>query len=317
VRRPYALPFFAALAGAAALGFCRVRRRDPADARLFALLLLGSGFAFVVFAGGDWMRGGRFFAPLVPLALVAGAGALRELAPRRRVAGAVLTLAFAANLAGNLALALGESSGRPLWHFLERDPALLAHGAREFHWSERANRVRTRDLLFLEPMIRVVDTLLARSDRITILSRQAGMVMYYVAKRHFGRIRFVDAYGLTSPEATRLAGALGVARRSSGTQIAPAALIEALEREGGAAARPDVVFDIYPTAGELAERGFETVYEQDGAAPGVALGFGAGRFEVSYGLFEFAAVDARWAELFPARPERLYWSAGRAPGARP
>lgn len=310
VLRPYALTFFAASIGAVALGLRAARRREPGDARLFALLMLGANAAFVLFAGGDWMRGGRFFAVFVPLALVVGVGALREFGPGPRGLAALLILAFCANGAGMLALALGEASGRPLWRFLERDPLLREHGGSAFHWSERANRVRTRDVLFVGAMNRVVDELLERTEPVTIMSRQAGMVMYYVGKEHFGRIRFIDVYGLTTPDAIELGEKLEIGRRSTGTQLTPARMIEALERERGASSRPDVVFDIYPTAPALAALGFETVYEQTGQAPGIPLRIGPwGPFEIGYSVYEFVAVATRWAALFPDRPERLRWSA--------
>lgn len=314
--RPYALTFFASLLGAAVLLARRARERGPVDASTLVLLLLGANTAFVLFAGGDWMRGGRFFAHFAPLALVAGAGAIHETAPGRRAVALVLTLALLANGAGVLALALGESSGRPLWSFLARDAALRAQAGESFHWSERANRVRTRDLLFVDAMNRVVDQLLERTEPVTIMSRQAGMVMFYVAKEHFGRIRFIDAYGLTSPEANALSARLALDRRSTGTQISPPRLIEALEQDGGAAARPDVVFDIYPTGPELSALGYETVYSQSGSARGTPLRLGPlGPFELGYSVFEFVAVDGRWAELFPERPKQLQWNASG--GTRP
>lgn len=317
VLRPYAWTFFAALVAAAARGLRALRRAGRADAELFVLLLLGANAAFVLFAGGDWMRGGRFFAAFAPLALVAGAGALHELRPSRRFSLAVLALAFCANASGLLTLALGEATGRPLWSFVEKSPALRQHGVGTFHWSERANRVRTRDLLFVGALGRVVDRLLERSERVTLMSRQAGMVMFYLAQRHYGQVRFIDLYGLTTREATELGEALGAGHHSSGVRVSPSRLIEALERERGPSWRPDVVFDIYPTGPELAELGFEIVYEQTGSAPGTALELGPwGPFEVRYDVYQFAAVDGRWAPLFRLRPQRFDWDLART-AARP
>jgi hypothetical protein len=314
--RPYSSTFFASLLGALGWAALRTARRERPAAALFLLLFVAAHAAMVATSGGDWMRGGRFFAQFAPITLVAAAGALHMLRSRARLVTAALAAAFLSNAIGMVALAFGESSGRPIWLFLARDPELRRY-APELHWSERANRIRTRDLLFLHLMLPHVGEMIEERGRVSIMSRQAGMVAYYVARRHFGRLRFIDINGLTSREATRVASAIGTARGATGVLLSPEELIPALEREGGAAARPDLLFDVRPRDRLLAQ-GYAVVLRQTGFEPGPRLGWGSRRLPgVAYSVDQYAAVDAkRWPGLV-ARPLTVDWSrAGGHPSFR-
>jgi hypothetical protein len=310
--RPYATTFFAALVAALGWLVLRIARRERPDAALFLLLFVAAQAGMVATAGGDWMRGGRFFAQFAPVVLVAGVGVLHRLRARRRLVVAALALAALSNAAGLALLAFGESSGRQLWTFLARDP-LLREYAPELHWSERANRVHTRDLLFLHHLMPRIDEMLAERGTVSILSPQAGMVAYYVALRHFGRIRFIDVHGLTSREGTRMAGALGAGHAANGVQLTPAQLIAALEREGGASARPDLVFDILRSDETLHSYGYDVFLELEGWERGQAVDLGPVRWSVGYSVEQYAAVDAyRWPG-FASRRTAVDWDRIGAP----
>ena len=279
--RPFA-PALAALVVAAP--FLAWRERAAPSARLFVLLLVGANLAFAVCVGGDSMIGGRFFAPVAALAVASGAAAL----PPRWLASRTLFAALlAAQLAGVLGLA-AAGTGRPLWVWLAddpRDPELsLAH------WSERANRVHRRDLHFAASAARVITSLLARQERVSIASVQAGMVVYYTKLRFGDRVVFYDLKALSTRDFMFLRDTAGLGGNSWGLDLDLPEYLAFAREHREPAFHPDLLFDIRPN-GPLAEKnGYATVLEQAQESPGFALALGPLRLGGALQLYQWAAV---------------------------
>lgn len=308
ILRPYALPFFGALLVVPLLGVRALRGGGTSAGERFTVLLVLATVAFTVTSGGDWMRGGRFFAHFAPLVVVLCVGALSNLrlSPRLRTVG--FALALVGNLSG-MALLVGiESTGRPLWEFWKVDARVREHTAGvDSDWTERASRIRTRDLLFLPETLRVVDATLQLQPRVVVLSRQAGMVMYYLAERFYPRIDFFDLHGLTSRTLTDLRDELELVSESNGVKMTLNQYLDHAEREE-ALPMPDVIFDLGVRSKPPRGGAYSIVYQQAGASPGVPIGFGDRPWRMDFSVEQYLAVRRELAPRVMG-PTRVFdWS---------
>lgn len=195
-----AFPLLWFVAGAWLVASRIARRRGDEVAALVAALGIGQ-LAFVVASGGDWMSGGRFYAPLVPALVLVGFVALEALAPARRTRNLLAAMYCAANLLFAVqTLHLGIGDGQPLWALpgaIERVEARI--GPSPFARVELMNRLHRRDAVVIDQLLEISDAIVARvpSRRIRVMTGQAGMMAYHLAARHPGRIELLDLWSLT------------------------------------------------------------------------------------------------------------------------
>ena len=238
--RPYASTFFVSLLAALGWAALRIARRERPDAGLFVLLFVAAHAAMVATTGGDWMRGGRFFAQFAPITLVIAAGVLHRLPPAQARGGL---------RSGHRRALQRRSAPRGVGlRRIDRPPAVELSRARPAAAQLRTGTTFGRSAPTASTRATCCScTTCCRASKkcwtsaasLEILSPQAGMVTYYLTQRHCGRIRFIDLHGLTSRDATRLASTIGAGHGRVGVEVSPAELVAALEREGGTAARPD------------------------------------------------------------------------------
>lgn len=232
-----------------------------------AAAFLAASLAFVVASGGDWMEGGRFVVPLLPLAVLLAA---RALAGLRRGAPLLLSLAALGFVVETVIFAGTQSTGALLPHALAQARAARAVHGDGFSWFEVANRVHLRDIPVVRRLDAVVGERLATQPQVTVLSAQMGMVPYHLARHYAGRVRFVDRRALASADFTRCAATRDVPRTWAGLELDYAALF--LGRPGlleaCGIARPDVVFDLEAPGGPvqrlLERQGYVIVYRHGG-----------------------------------------------------
>ena len=162
---------------------------------------------------------------------------------------------------------LSQSTGRPLWAFLEKDPALRrSSGGIKHSWPERANQVHTRDILFIGEISSVVDRLLEEKERVSIFSGQAGMVTYYLAKQFYGRVEFVDRFGLSTQHFMAFKKEVGLRAKSWGLEFPMEVYFAEGRSRSGVQWSPDVTFGIYERIWRLwEENGYRQVFEQTGS----------------------------------------------------
>lgn len=289
---PFALAVWLGLAAAVlAVLAAAARRSVPAFERIAALFCLAY-LGFVCTTGGDWMEGGRLLVPWLPPLLLLAAGALGRRAGARR--GAAIASLAVLQLAGTVAFARSQSTGVPLWQ-------LLAHGAAAeapFGWSEAANRVHQRDAAPIAALGDVIERIARETGQpVVLLSGQMGMVAYYLALEHPGRVRFIDADGLATRQVTRKGFAgLRAAWQHSWWEVLRLAP-ERLETLLGTA-RPDVIYDLGGPPPDLASRGYVVAFEQHGPVPGAPLLPGR---TVSSNAYVAVRADHREALAAPAR----------------
>lgn len=195
--------------------------------------MAGTLLLFVLVAGGDWMEGGRFLAPLVPLAAT-GLACL----PVRRL---WLAGFAAANLAWVVEFALNSSTGTPLWAVRETPG---------YGYFVSASRLRSMDAVAVERGDRLVGALPTTAR--TFYSNQMGMVVYYLSLRYPGRLRVLDRAALVERSFSTCPATSGYPHGQNGLQLPFGIPLVATDLARCGIPRPDVVYDIRPEFQEAA-----------------------------------------------------------------
>lgn len=150
--------------------------------------------AFVLFSGGDWMEGGRFFAPIVAPAVVL---LTRLINSKTTVAWGMIVL----NLGALFYFAHSFSTSIPMFAHAET----VAHYGVDtagFPPIETVNRIHYRDVAAAAELTTIVDKTVNAGIEPVILSTQAGMIAYYLFQDFYGQARFVDLFALSTRDFT-------------------------------------------------------------------------------------------------------------------
>jgi hypothetical protein len=239
------------------------RRQNPRV--LLSLLFIGAYSAFIVASGGDWMEGGRFLVPLIPVVIVtvslAAGRLLGSTTLRSLFAVALLTL----QLLACVTFAARQSTGMPLWsHAAIPD----GYDSGRFSWFERRNRVNLRDIPTVAHLNQVVGAVAkSRPGRVHILTGQMGMIAYHVNREWFGRVEWLDRFSLTDTTLTSCRITALLPRSYYGILVSYDFYF-AHERELQSACGitpPDIVFDLGTNLMEaVLAHDFTLVYDQRG-----------------------------------------------------
>jgi len=291
--------------------------------RLLVLLLIAANASFVIASGGDWMSAGRFFVHFAPLALVVLFGLGVDAKLSVPTARAFVALWLILNVAGTVLLATHRSQGRPIWAFIEKDPLIRewSHGV-DYTWPERANQFHTRDILILGGLSTIIETLLKEKDTVTVMSGQAGMIAYYLAKRFYGRIEFIDRRALSTRHFESFKGEGGLGTNAFGLDLSLERFVAEARTRTEPFWSPDIIFDVWERNAEMVDdrNGYRLVHVQSGTgAPYIEHRdarlyrlFGPRgiiRFKCRLPLYQFVAVRDDLANLF--EPSRFDWDRER------
>ena len=173
------------------------RTADPASRSWYTLAvvllaLTGVYVGFVLTAGGDWMQGGRFFVPVIPLAaLLLVMQAVRALR-RPWLARLLLLPLLPWSLYFTKPMVAEETHGVPVWAQYRLNPAHSHYGL-----FEQYNQEHLRDLAAIDHLHEILPRLHEQLGRpVRLVSGQAGMVFYRLGQQHFGKVHFYDLRGL-------------------------------------------------------------------------------------------------------------------------
>lgn len=231
------------------------------ETRRIATLLGGSFLlaylSFIVLAGGDWMKAGRFTVPVVPIvsAFVAAGSALLITESKMRTGVFVVTVMI--SLLSAINISITRSTGVSVFDRAEYERTLAA-GLKDMaplSWFEVHKRIHAKDAPLAEKIGRIVEVLRRRDENIVVLSEQAGMVFYKLA-RTYKNIEFVDLRGLTT---TQLHGC-GVAGGTYGLHFRQKyeSAVECSAQE------VDIIYGLGEIRRQKLASGFEVVYRQKG-----------------------------------------------------
>jgi hypothetical protein len=275
----------------------------------YAFLYCLAGVGFIVTSGGDWLEAGRFLVPFLALILIGVLSGAAVLGRFRIGPGPVAFVLVALNLASLLHFVTTRTTRG---HFLlagsrEKDAALrLVPEARQFSWVERTSRSHLRDVPMVTDLDKVVQRLepaLGKGEKIRIASRQAGMVIFHLAKRHPGALEFVDLCGLSTRHLRYgIPPAVLASVRSPnnfGACVPYETYFAASVEPGSTLPRPDIVFDLDSAAGKVTDVVRENGYVVTFAEHVYMRGFG---IEADYGpVDQFVAVRRELAEKLGLR----------------
>ena len=164
---------------------------------LVTLSLLLAYISFAVLSGGDWMDGARFLVPVMPLGAVLLAVFLHDL-PWRSLRILLLTFLLLCQLSATRRFVARISSGMPVWHSLAlSNRSVFSQRLSAYSWFDRSNRIHLRDIPVIQQLDHMIGRILEhKSGKIVLFLGQMGMIPFYLSKKYFGRLHFVDRGGL-------------------------------------------------------------------------------------------------------------------------
>jgi hypothetical protein len=227
----------------------------------------------IALIGGDWMEVGRFMLTALPgAALMAGFllqkvwDALDARQQPRLVATGAVVLVCIWHLHAVYSLVRrtdAMTTGTVLWARHQDAPIM-----RDFQSVEKWNRIHLRDITIAAQLNRLVGELHTQTGKpVTIMSQQAGLVMYYVMNQHFGEAKFIDSLGLTTRDFTSCSVTRNLGGNARGLNYSLDALLPRwpeVQRDCGIE-KPEIIFDLSQGFMRAAVKsGYTVVYWQDG-----------------------------------------------------
>ncbi len=177
-------------------------QHDNSTSLVIIVSFVVATIAFTIFSGGDWMEGGRFIVPILPLLVISGIYAVAQLSQLTDKM-VLISLALMAvldttqfllaekNAPISIPQPLAESVYRPVLQHFDLSEK------QDYSWFELANREHLRDNLLRIMLDRIVKRLLAEQYQpITILANHMGMIPFYLSSNDFGKVKFIDLRGL-------------------------------------------------------------------------------------------------------------------------
>ncbi len=241
--------------------------RTPIDrswlTRVLLLGVIAAQVSFIVATGGDWMTGSRFLVPILPPMMLLFVYLGRAWLPKWRLLVASLALY---EVLGAIALARSASTAVPLWQTIPAAAHAQAFVVR-----------RNRELSETESMVATVEQAITEAERtharVTFMTAHAGLIPYRLMKRH-PELRFIDQFGLSTPEVVACAALREVPRTPFGIlYMGPWYTLSSARAEAECDLRADVQLWVFPphviedTASRLTGAGYDIVSRTDVSEP--------------------------------------------------
>lgn len=194
-------PIFATIAASSFLAWRQLRAKKI-DLRItLALLYLIVYFLFVVFSGGDWMEGGRFLVPLLPVVFLIVSVSISKLVNSGPLFILIIAILLLFEARTYLIFAVWNSTSLPAWSQVNLVEEVSNS---DFSWLEHHNKVYLRDI----PVVHYLKGEVARihdlkNDKVVIMSGQAGFVLYHISREYYGQIKFLDRHALADDTFTK------------------------------------------------------------------------------------------------------------------
>jgi hypothetical protein len=270
-----------------------IRKKSLNAAQGILLSVALAGLAFVLFAGGDWMENARFIVPYLPILLLLLFSTFAEWPTKLKW---IVSWAFVAfSLLGLIQTARFQNTG---YADLAHPHQYLSSSDSTFAFAERNNRDHVRDFDPLRILQGETERIYqAKGSKVTILSHQAGFMMYHLAKSQAEQFHFIDLMGLCTKDFTDCPLTKDRGKLNGGLNMDLMYFfrdLPALTKECGIEA-PDIVFDLDEQSLLLThclkQNGYQIIFLQTGIMP-----MGTGIFPgLEIDATEFIAVHPRWA----------------------
>lgn len=242
------------------------------NATLLVTLLIScisSLLAFVIMSGGDWMTGGRFFAPVIPMLILLTLWYLQNYRCFSYVIP-ILVLVCALEIGF---LSKFYSTGMPIQHFKQFEDSLVEPiDWSGYSWVEKMNYIHIGNIVLINHIQPVVDEIIREKKSATVLTIQMGMVPYYLLKLFPEQVKFVDMRGLTTKHIPTCQLFSDFPVNWQGVFIRYKDYFQAQQTQLCDLPEPDVIFDLLPIPGQFNEErirsikdnGYVIVFYQEG-----------------------------------------------------
>ncbi len=254
---------FAMAAGVFHALVVQLRAREINLYILFSLLYVAGYFSFVLFSGGDWMEGARFYVYFLPVLIAFIPLAIMRMTKSKIPLIVVTTLLVVVEAMSLIDFAQHSSTGIPFWSSAK---ITSIYDTTQYSWFETHSRINMRDVPVIQRLNYVVTQIAnhRQGSPVVIMSGQMGMVAYYISMEHFGGVRFIDRYGLADRTFTDCMVAKQLPRTSAGIKITYYEQYLAMQQICHIA-DPDIIFD----GGDalrmgMEEHGYTVIYSQAG-----------------------------------------------------
>lgn len=231
-----------------------------------ALLYVFTCLSFVILSGGDWMEGGRFLVPFLPVATAFILIALFNIAKTEHIAAVAFCIVLAGiKIAALLAFAQSSSTGIPLGSQVR---IKAEYDATRYTWFETRSGINMRDVVLIHYLDNAVAQITSRGKQtVIIMSKQMGIVPYHIAMQHFGQVRFMDIRGLADRTFTRCEITRSLPRGGSGLELSYSFYFENMTmlEQLCQIPKPDIIFELNTEFGtQIADSGYTVIYSQNG-----------------------------------------------------
>ncbi len=235
-------------------------------------LLLAFGL-FIIFSGGDWMEGARFFVPTIgPAIIVMSLFYIPLIGQKQAVIIGVLL-----NLMCLLYFTIKSSTGYPIPYY--KDYVTAMPKTKEFSFFETTNRVHYRDIPLIIEFKAILKKITLQGIKPRIMSWQAGMVPYHIFKDYYKQAKFIDLAALSTSDFTECSITNILPRTKGGISMNYKYFFSHIDelQEVCDIMAPDIIFDLdsknLRKLNTLEASGYTLVYLQTGNI-------------VNYGLFK-------------------------------
>lgn len=174
-----------------------VSTRDSAWLVLSVILLAYMGFVWL--SGADWMQAGRFIVPVIPVAALLVTSVLSSLLRKPWVVHGLLAMLVVLTLKLHPLFFVDGATGVPVWVRYHMQPKQEG----QYSVFEQYNYEHLRDMAVIDHLREIIPPLYAELKRpVRLISGQAGMVFYTLAKEFPGMVQFTDLRGLVEGSLT-------------------------------------------------------------------------------------------------------------------
>lgn len=251
-------------------GFLKNREKFIKNPLLTFLALFYLTYAgFIIAVGGDWMGGGRFLIPIIPVGIILSIDLFKQFSGKKYLLIALISLLIFTQIIGLINFADKHSTGRPIWTYPDSNDKIMEE-KNSFSFFEKANRIHLRDIFLINELNKLLPDILEEKDHVVMMSGQAGMVPYHIIGRNYGRIRFIDRFGLTTNDFTTCGITSKRSKNYLGIQINYSFYFEHSQQivDKCNIPVPDIIYDVdsknFLRAKLASNNGYTIIYKQYG-----------------------------------------------------
>ena len=261
----------AIIAAIIGLGFLFQRRKlDHTNGTVLSCTSISLSYlAFIIISGGDWMLGGRFFTPILPLLFLLVFWLFSSMPSNRWksiTAISFVLLVYVEALFFKSAISTAVPNYKI--HNIESKLASQDIKLSGFGWSEKLNAVHILDILFLnelKPLVREIIQNKAESNTPVILSSiQMGMSPFHLKKAFAEQVSFIDLRGLSNTIISDCAAFDSAARVSTGIFVSHNRYLNAVDEAPECQLKkPDVIYDLLNLSDKYNAQTLRSVQKHD------------------------------------------------------